>query len=355
MAKLTKPRYARTAYLKQTLVAFDGPQLILFQSDRGFPVLGLAVDEPSEQSYPLLLAEVKTEDFRRYLDQKVDLHYLFRFAAKRLYYGNWATLNEQGWLSLLRPNDEVPEAYMPGQGFWSRHHTVEYGATIFASDTLASFAIDGSWDASDFARFYGKFADLYAFLTVGVSELASQIPQEALQSVKRVIQSLAWRGGGSYVGFYDSMFSKVDELSPLRVNRIQYASPGTIELKGSPDALNHVGTVVNSFAADTGAVKEAYDFVQQVLGKEGLKAADAAAGFSTSTVEQAVRERCDVLNKGLGIDSPGHVLNLCDGKVVIYAKITLSFYRRAKELHRFHAEGRVAANKPVEPVAEQPR
>lgn len=351
MAKLAKPRFARTAYLKQTLVAFDGPQLVYFQSDRGFPLLGLAVDEPNEQSYPLLLAEVKDEDFRRYLDQKVDLHYLFRFAAKRLYYGNWAALNEQGWLPLIRPKEEVPEIYFPGQGFWSRHHTVEYTGTVFASDTLASFAIDGSWDASDFARFYSKFADLYAFLTVGVRQLAGQIPADALQSVKRVIQSLAWRGGGSYVGFYDSMFSKIDELSPLRVNRIQYASPGTIELKGSPDALGHVGTVVNSFAADEGEVKEAYDFVNKVLGKENLKAAEANAGFSTPTAEQAVREKCDIINKGLGIDSPEHVLSLCDGKVVIYAKITLSFYRRAKELHRFHAEGRVAAKDAPEPVA----
>lgn len=351
MATLRKPPYARTAYLEQTLVAYDGPQLVLFKSDRGFRVLGLAVDEPTAETYPLLLAEVKDEDFRRYLDQKVDLHYIFRFAAKRLYYGNWAALNEQGWLPLIRPKDTVPDAYFPDQGFWSRHHTVEYTGTVFASDTLASFAIDGSWDASDFARFYSKFADLYAFLTVGVRQLADQIPADALQSVKRLIQTLAWRGGGSYVGFYDTMFSKIDALSPLRVNRIQYASPGTIELKGSPDALGHVGTVVNFFAADSGEVKEAYDFVHKVLGKENLKGADTDAGFSSQTMEQAVRQKCDILNKGLGIDSPDHVLGLCDGKVVIYAKITLSFYRRAKALHLFHAEGRVAAKDAVETAA----
>ena len=343
MATLRKPIYARTVYLKQTLVAFDGPQLVLFQSDRGFPVLALAVEEPTDVSYPMFLAEISNDQLKRYLDQKVDLRYIYRHAAKRLYYANWAALNEQGWLSVNLVKEAIPEDYFPDHGFWSRHHTIAYGASIYASDTLASFAIDGSWDAADFSKFYGKFADLYAFLTVGTRELVKKIPEQSLQGVKSAIRSLGWRGGSSYVGFYDSMFSRIDELSPLRVNRIQYASPGTIELKGDPDALAQVAHVVTAFASDNGDMKGAYFFVSKLLGKEGLKAAPSGSKFSSEQVAQTVLEKCHLLNAGLGANAPDKIFNLCEGDTVVYAKITLSFYRRAKELHGFHAEGRVKA------------
>lgn len=344
MVTLRKPIYAKTVYLKQTLVAFDGPQLVLFQSDRGFPVLALAVEEPTDLSYPLFLAEVTNEQFKRYLDQKVDLRYIYRHAAKRLYYANWAALNTQGWLSVTLAKEAIPEEYFPDHGFWARHHTIEYAASIYASDTLASFAIDGSWDAADFSRFYGKFADLYAFLTVGTRELVQRIPEQSLYAVKGAIRSLGWRGGGSYVGFYDSMFSKIDELSPLRVSRIQYASPGTIELKGDPDALAQVAHVVTAFASDNGEMKGAFHFVSRLLSNEGLKSAPAGSKFSSEQVAEIALEKCNLLNAGLGANAPDEILNLCEGDAVVYAKITLSFYRRAKELHGFHAEGRVKAS-----------
>lgn len=345
MVTLRKPIYAKTVYLKQTLVSFDGPQLVLFQSDRGFPVLALAVEEPTDLSYPMFMAEISKEHLKRYLNQKVDLRWIYRHAAKRLYYANWAALNPQGWLSVTLAREAIPEEYFPDHGFWSRHHTIEYGASIYASDTLASFAIDGSWDAADFSKFYGKFADLYAFLTVGTRELVQKIPDRSLHGVKSAIRSLGWRGGGSYVGFYDSLFSKIDELSPLRVNRIQYASPGTIELKGDPDALAQVAHVVTAFASDNGEMKKAYLFVSNLLSKEGLKAAPAGSVFSSDEVAQIALDKCNLLNEGLGANAPDEILNLCDNDAVVYAKITLSFYRRAKELHGFHAEGRVKETK----------
>lgn len=352
MAKLRKPSTARTAYLQQTLVAFDGPQLALFKSDRGFPVLALAVDEPTEDTYRMLAVEITEETLRRYLNQKVDLRFVYLDAAKRHYYINWASLNQQGWLPLTRIKEEIPEAYLPDHGFWSRNHTIDYGVSAFASETLASFAIDGSWDASDFSRFYGKFADLYAFLTIGTKRLVSEIPASALAAIKTAISSAGWRGGGSYVGFYDAMFSRIDQLSPLRVNRIQYASPGTIELKGNPKALSEVAEVINAFAADEGEIKNAYDFVHKLLGQEDLRTAKIGSRFSSDQIKDAALEKCHLLNSSLGVDAPDQILDLCNRDVVIYSKITLSFYRRARDLHAFHAEGRVAANK-NEGVEEQ--
>lgn len=347
-----KPPFARTAYLKQTLVFYDGPQVVLMQSDRGFPMIAVAVDEPDEDSYPMFITEVTDESMRRYLREKVDLRYLFREGSKRRYLGDWSDLDEQGWLRISRADDVTNDAYFPRHGFWSRHHTVEITADVFAADSLAKFAIDGAWDASDFSRFYGKVADLYAYLAITSREAAAHFSALTASSVKDIIRGLGWRGGGSYVGFYDSVFAKVDNISPLRVNRIAYASPGTIELKGSEQPLADIERVVASFGKDEGSLKLSYDFVYKVLGKEELRTASPERSFSTESVRDSVIEHCFTINRGLGVDAPEDMLALCDKNAVVFAKITLSFYRRAKDLHAFHAEGRVAGKGIFEIAAE---
>lgn len=342
MAVARRPSIARTAYLKQTLVFFDGPQVVLMQSDRGFPMVAVAVSEPDEEHYPMFVTEVSDETLRRYLRQKVDLRYLFREGSKRRYLANWAELDEQGWMRVRRADDVTHEDYFPRHGFWARHHTVEINPAVFANDRLAVFAIDGTWDASDFSRFYGKVADLYAFLSITSADASTNLSGGMTESLKEVIRSLGWRGGGSYVGFYDSVFARVDALSPLRVNRIQYASPGTIELKGSRDALADVSRVVEQFGAEGGSLKTAYSFVYDVLGREDLRTAGPDRTFSSEATRDVVLERCFEINRGLGVEAPETLLALCDGNAVVFAKITLSFFRRAKELYAFHAEGRVA-------------
>jgi hypothetical protein len=300
---------------------------------------------PPRTSAPvaLFLTEVTDDTFRRYLNQKVDLRFLFKDGSKRRYLANWANLDEQDWLRVSRADDIAEDAYFPAHGFWARHHTAPIASTVFADDRLAVFAIDGSWDASDFSRFYGKVADLYAFLSVTSGSTTAHLSAMGSDTVRSVIRSLGWRGGGSYVGFYDSIFSKVDALSPLRVNRIEYASPGTIELKGSDAPLTDVARVVSQFGAEGGALKAPYSQVYDALGKEDLRTASFGAEFSSPSLRMLVIDRCFEINKGLGVDAPEVLFDLCDENAVVFAKITLSFFRRAKELYAFHAEGRVAS------------
>lgn len=339
-----KPPFARTAYLKKTLVFYDGPQVALMQSDRGFPMIAVAVGEPSFESYPMFITEVTDTNLRRYLREKVDLRFLFKEGAKRHYIANWAELDEKHWLKIARADDVNEESYFPRHGFWARHHTADVGDEAFAADRLASFAIDGSWEASDFSQFYGKVADLYAYLAITSTKKDGAKSALAIDPVKDIIRRSSWRGGGSYVGFYDAVFSRVDTVSPLGVNCIAYASPGMIELKGSSEPLSDVSKVVDNFGADDGGLlKAAYDEVYGTLGKEKLRTASPDHSFSSEQVRHEVLDSCYVINSGLGVDDPEELLALCDYNALVFAKITLSFYRRAKDLYAFHAEGRVTA------------
>jgi len=345
MARITRARFARTMYLDQVLLMFDGPQVVLMKSDRGYSAIGVAIDDenPYGTAHYIHFSEVTDDVLRRYLSEKVDLRYVFKEGSKKRYLADWADLDEKGWIKVDRANDITNEEWFPAHGFWARNHSEELKAHGTQSSKLATFAIDGSWDASDFSRFYGKVADLYAFLSIASEERVQGLGSSASDAVKDVIKKLGWQGGGSYVGFYDSIFSRVYALAPLIVRRIQYASPGVIDLKGSEGPLADVARVVDQFGADDGSLKLAYSVVDRILANEGLRSAPLGTPFASDERRRIVQVSCFEINLKLGIDDPGRLLDLCEGNVVVFAKITLSFYRRARDLHKFHSEGRVTS------------
>jgi len=343
MARASIPRFARNMYLQQVLVMFDGPQVVLMKSDRGFPSIGIALDDYGSDEHSMHFAEVSERDLDRYLQEKFDLRYLFKSAAKRRYIADWYDLDEKGWVPVKRADDITEEEFFPNHGFWARHHTEDLLNVALVPASVARFAIDGSWDASDFSRFYGKFADLYAFLAITSEKAIANLSPDMLDFVKSTIRSLGWRGGGSYVGFYDSIFSKVHAFSPLKVRRISYASPGMIDLKGAEEPLADVSRVVDHFSAQGSDLKASYSVVDRILAHEKLKTARVGARFQSEESERLVRFHCGNILLNLGINDPGLLLLVCSEDLVVFSKVTLSFFRRAKELHAFHSEGRVDA------------
>jgi len=339
MARISRPRRAKRLYLKQVLFFYDGPQVVLMQSDRGFPAVGVAIE--GDGNWFMHFSEVSDEALRRYMSEKAQLSWLFNEASKRRYLGAWGEVDEQGWLRVKSVDDIRDESWFPQPGFWARNHTTPFGSMSAASDKVASFAIDGSWDASDFSKFYGKMADLYALLAITSERAASHLTVETRRVAKDAIVSAAWRGGGSYVSFYDRIFSSVFALSPLRVRRIAYASPGHIDLKGSEEPLRDIARVVDSFGLETSALKAAVADVNKILTDGNLRSADATTQFPSDVIRDRVYQLCREINTNLGVDDPQILYNLCDDNVLVYAKITLSFYRRAKDLYAFHTEGRV--------------
>jgi len=344
MAKIRKPSYARKAYLLQTLVFFDGPQVVLFKSDRQFPMIGLAVDfedygDPSAADF--LLTEVTDRSWRDYIDQKVDLRFLFLDASKRLYTGRWT--EEDGHtipLKVAKPN-ELSAEFLPDHGFWSRNHTIELDEASKRPTTSQEYAIDGTWDASDFSRFYGRTADLYAFLSVTSDKILGGLDAIKRLNVEGLIKGLAWQGGGSYVGFYDRLFGQVDDLIPLRVSRIAYASPGTIELRGDEEPLNDVNAMIEAFEKNRDDLTSLYSSIHGRLKKARLLGAAADRGFPNPEIESVVRDLSFSLYSHLGVENPASFFELCGRNTLVFSKIVLSVFRRVKDLQTFHAQGRV--------------
>jgi hypothetical protein len=231
--------------------------------------------------------------------------------------------------------------YWPAIGIFSRSHTSLFNRER-AITTLKSYKIDGKWDAADFSHFYGKMSDLYSLFAVLTRFDGSNAPGERAFFAAALRERL-FRGGGSYIGFYDDMNSQnaKHKLPPLEVSRIQYASPGLLDLRGDTNALSYTSDVISIFEDSARDLTDLYNSVHGALRKEKLLSADPDAQFSSKAIEEYVSLRTMELAHAMKIENVDSVYQATGPNLLVFAKLILSIYRRANELYMFEAEGRI--------------
>src|SRR5690606_19166327 len=181
-------------------------------------MLAVAVSRP-----PMLQAffgcEINDKTYDRYFEGKSDLHYAFREAlGAQYYFFDLAKLHDNVvTLEKSDLNEEEASPYWPQIGFFSRSHTSPFNRAKTVSSTK-KFKIDGKWGANDFSHFHGKMSDLYA-LFGSISRLGGSEKGTERGFIREMIQERYWRGGGSYLGFYDSLFQRntLARFTPLEV------------------------------------------------------------------------------------------------------------------------------------------
>src|SRR5260370_5769193 len=265
----TRHRQARSAIIKQVLVYYDGPQLIWLESSRRHPMLAIAVNKDNMQ-YPLFACEIIGNTFDRYINGKVDLSYVFRSTPLgRLFFFDLASVKDDQ-IDLIRAAgaEARNDRFYPSQGIFSRSHT--HHLENEQEDAPHEFLIDGTWDAQDFSRFYGKIADTYS-LTFVVNRLSEgQASPEDKAFLKSSIVERNWQGGGSYLSFYKGVKERASSRYPLRVAGIEYHSPGFIKLAGNSIVLDQVISIIYGFIANIKQIEDHYRLVHDVLKREGL-------------------------------------------------------------------------------------
>ena len=332
------------ASLIQTLVLFDGPQVVLLKSDRGFNVIAVACDKAGYK-YPMFAVEISDTMLRRYLEQRVDLNYVFRQkeSYKKYYFFDWTRINNKSFRLTAALGEEIKsDSFYPEPGFFARDHTSDYNVNRVVSNAAKIFSIDGKWDAPDFSRFYAKIADVYAFAILSSSNLKSRLAAPDLEIMRQSIAEYAWKGGGSYRSFYVRLLDAVTSLNPLDVARIQYASPGTIEVVGGNEPLKEIDNILEIFSTRSPALKESYTALERLLEREGIKGNDKDH-FITPSVERYIHKVSESFARDLGISDLDGMYDMCSGNTSIFAKVVLSYYRRGRDLYSFQAQGRVSS------------
>jgi hypothetical protein len=330
-----------TAQLIDILLFYDQPQLILLRSSRDFDMLAVAVRREG-MLHPFFGCEIPPRIITRYFNERADLHYAFSNAVGSAYYFLDLSVSDTDQIPLTKATSEEAEnvAYWPQIGFFARNHTSAFNMRSFEGESVQIFNIDGNWAASDFSQLHAKLSDLYA-LFGAVNRLDGDGNEQEFNFIRRSVQERFWQGGGSYVGFYDDLLERAQFARPLEVQRIQYASPGQIAFRGDRDTLAVILQIISVFDGEHDALKAKYTGIYRILRRERLLSATRDAEFSSDAIRNFVRTETFSLARMLGLERSEQIFMACDDNVLIFCKLILSIYRRARDLYAFRAEGRL--------------
>src|SRR5262245_9714287 len=88
--------------------------------------------------------------------------------------------------------------------------------------------LDGEWSLENFSEFTRGYQDLYAFFHA--LQASGSADDEYGVRAHYAFRAYPWRGGWSAVDFYAALRAAIPVEERPRIVRIQYASPGLIEL-----------------------------------------------------------------------------------------------------------------------------
>ncbi|MBV5266077.1 hypothetical protein [Pinisolibacter aquiterrae] len=343
MKKLKKKRGHLPKFI-ETLVYVDEPQVVLLSFDEELFVIGVAI-EFEGFNYPFYGVGLKVLDLKPYFDCKVDLRYIFDRAAKsRRYVFDIGPYRHGDIVQLFSAPTEIVESdeYYPEHGFFARDHHSKFALNERVVGEKHTFHIDGSWAASDFSKFYGRLSDLYAFYAslISIDQAGDDQRISAIAKLKGFVTSKFWQGGGSYVGFFSDLADAVWVNSPLRVSRIQYASPGVIEVEGQGRAIDEIVSASDNFSENGAEIRRVHAVLNKLYSNERLKAAPANSNFSSDAMKDLAKKYSDSLLREMGVGHEDAIFEACGRNIVVYGKVTMALFRRVKALEEFEAQGR---------------
>lgn len=329
------------ASLVDILVYYDGPQLALMKSGAS-KIVAVAV-EKDDMIAPFFGCYVNKYFWTKYKDGKADLRYIFQKSlAKKYIFFDWDEMTDEGFVEIIKAtDDEISNDYFwPDHGFFSSSHT-EADSSVETLQASQVFQIQGTWETSDFSSFYGKISDLYALYYIK-NEISSDNTSHVLSFLKENIITRLWRGGGSYSGFYSLLRERFSGMDPLRVEAIQYASPGHISLNGSQYLFEDMTSSFKNYKTSSQNIESLYKEIDNLLYKEKLKKASPKTPIPKSFIKNDIKYKSNLMLNAFGLDSNDLFFSACQNNILVYAKLALSIYRRFNGVYSFIAEGRMS-------------
>jgi hypothetical protein len=210
---------------------------------------------------------------------------------------------------------------------------------------LVKLELDGRWDFEEFYQTARDYIQLYGFSY----SLLAGLPTSRLEELDYIYGKFPWRGGYSAVNFFNQLFHRVPPSLRPEVKRLQYASPGFMELQELVLVAIQVATIVGSLSL---AIKPAYELYRKILRDRvdlHLTKLDAASKELELTKQQI--EFCKTgasdLVKVLGLTEEQEALleHRSLGNPLTKLKILLSVFRRAHPLAEKQCSGLLKISK----------
>lgn len=335
MAKVSK----ESAKLHQVLLWYIEPEVVLLKKSQLEYIIavGAAVSN-DDASYAG--ASVTHKQLVEYQSGKFDLRFLMSHAGLRRYWKfELPTEGEDVALFRVTRGSDFIARSLPDSGFFSRSHADIDVAKQSLPDADEKFDIDGSWELGEFSNLYGQVEDVYYILN-DLRRYKSPNTSAAQRGRISAAFQRPFRGGGSYVSFYDSIANDNLPMARLHVSGIQYNSPGFVKLKAKKEPFDSLIALLQAYAHEPTTTRRAYLALWKFLSFSGLLKASPDALISPVTTEEMERlaKALEGYLPGISYDS---LKDMAGGNVLVASKVLMSIYRRVEKLFSFFEQGRV--------------
>lgn len=197
--------------------------------------------------------------------------------------------------------------------------------------------LDKRWELQDLSVVTKEYVQLYSFFYV------LKCVNEGLY-VGLNFSTYPWGGGFSVVNFFKSSYSLTPEAYRLQVSRIQYASPGFIELTGVIAVATDVSILVTSLCASALAINKTFDTIVSSYHKRRLgqiKVHEAESKLRQEDIifiQQSIKRLSSEFN--LRQDQVQAIQKITNGNELVQLKMLLALYRRAEPIQEQQSSGK---------------
>lgn len=223
--------------------------------------------------------------------------------------------------------------------------------------------LDKRWELQDFAVLTKEYLQLYGVL-YAVSNRAEQVARSRERGIDNPqgYATMPWEGGHSVVNFIRSVSSFIPEEQAPLVKKIQYASPGFIELSCVIEVAWQIAGLVSAVAASVLTANKVYDKIMKDYRKREwskLKAEHLRLQNKQKEIE-LVSSHAKLLKQTMNMNDWQYenLLSMAGGDELVQLKMLLAMYRRVVPLAELQEQGKAnfdTEDKPLAPKNKQAR
>lgn len=308
------------------------------QGDQHFIACAIPDDDGDLDYY--FVVQVGRQHLIRYFLNQCDLRFLFAFASGRKFFtAKSLTPNRTGKIELVEFNGRLTEDLFPDGQFFAVNHTSDYGIT-YPETVEQRLYIDGSWDMDEFGEFYTKFSDVYGFEQAIIYYQSGQ--QSKVNAVRKAFATKPFKGGSSYMGFFDDLIDIIPRNERPSLDGISYNSPGHVDLKGRDEILALIKNNVSLFLQNHAEIVKRHDDLRGFMSRSKLLMITGKTVVASKEVLEQLISHTNSLFEVLPVSGADEILDLAERNQVVRAKIGLALFRRLKATSTFFAQGRLA-------------
>lgn len=199
--------------------------------------------------------------------------------------------------------------------------------------------LDGEWGLLELSGFGRQYVQTYSFLYALRRE---EEDDETDERVEHAFAAYPWRGGWSAVDFYESLRARVPKRHRPRIVRIEYASPGFIDLALVLGVAITLRRIIKAVCDSINDVNSTYNNIQQGLRDRQLNRINVRRAQIDLRKEELdfAEHSADLLAGKIDFKQMDKIRELTPNEVVAL-KVLLSFYRRIRHLAKLQRDGQM--------------